>query len=83
MYIYMYTMAKTIMVSNIAYEELKKLKDESKSFSDVILDLTRKKEQKTGHDLKKHFGVLKGDKEYETIQKELKAGWHRWTKKYA
>jgi predicted CopG family antitoxin len=76
-------MAKTIMVSNVAYEELKKLKDEDKSFSDVIIGLVSRKEQKTGYDLKKHFGILKGDKEYGLIQKELKAGWRKWTKKYA
>ena len=76
-------MAKTIMVSNAAYEELKKLKDEEKSFSDVIIELVSRNEQKTGYDLKKHFGVLKGDKEYDAVQKELKAGWRKWTKKYA
>ena len=76
-------MAKTIMVSNTAYEELKKLKDEDKSFSDVIIELVSSKEQKTGHDLKKHFGALKGDKEYDMIKKELKAGWRKWTKRYA
>ena len=76
-------MAKTIMVSNAVYAELKKLKDEEKSFSDVIIELIGKNEQKTGYDLKKHFGVLKGDKEYDAIQKELKAGWRKWTKKYA
>ena len=76
-------MARTIMVSNTAYEELKKLKEEDKSFSDVIIELVSKKEQKTGYDLKKHFGVLKGDKEYNIIQKELKAGWRRWQKRYA
>lgn len=75
-------MAKTIMVSNTAYEELKKLKDEDKSFSDVIIGLVSKNGQKTGYDLKKHFGILKGDKEYGKIQKELKAGWRKWTKRY-
>ena len=75
-------MAKTIMVSNIAYDELKKLKEENKSFSDVIINLTKNREHKTGYDLKKHLGVLKGDKEYDDIQKELKAGWRRWQKRY-
>ena len=70
------------MVSNTAYEELKKLKEENKSFSDVIIELISKK-QKTGYDLKKYFGVLKGDKEYDLIQKELKEGWRRWQKRYA
>lgn len=75
-------MAKTIMISNTAYEELKKIK-EDKSFSDVIVELTRKKEQKTGYDLKRHFGVLKGDEEYDKIIKELKPLYRKWTKRYA
>ena len=32
---------------------------------------------KTGYDLMKHFGVLKGDTEYEKLKKEVKAGWIR------
>ena len=76
-------MAKTLMVSNAAYEELKKLKEEDKSFSDVIIELISEKKQKTGRDLWKHFGVLKGDKEYDRVRKELKAGWRRWQKRYA
>lgn len=32
-------------------------------------------------DLKKYFGILKGDKEYDKISKEIKANWARWTKK--
>ena len=77
-------MAKTLMISNSVYDELKKLKEgEDKSFSEVIVELISNRRQKTGYDLKKHFGVLKDDKEYEKIQKELKAGWHRWQKRYA
>lgn len=76
-------MSKSLMISNEAYEELKKLKEEDKSFSDVIIGLISEKRQKTGYDLKKYFGILKGDKEYEVIQKELKAGWARWRKRYA
>ena len=75
-------MAKNIMVSNMAYDELKKLKHENKSFSDVIIDLVGKNENKTGYNLRKHLGVLKGDKEYKKIQKELKAGWRRWSARY-
>ena len=75
-------MAKTLMVSNSVYEELKKIKEsENKSFSEVIVDLIVKKEGKTGRDLWKHFGVLKGDKEYDEVKKELKAGWRRWQKR--
>ena len=77
-------MAKTLMVSNSAYEELKKLKEEeNKSFSEVIVELMDRKEQKTGRDLWKHFGVLKGDKEYDRLRKEIKAGWSKWQKRYA
>ena len=32
-------MAKAIMISNTAYDELKKLKEENKSFTDVIIGL--------------------------------------------
>lgn len=72
------------MVSNEVYEELKKIKTkEDKSFSEVIVDLIVKKEGKTGRDLWKHFGVLKGDKEYDEVKKELRAGWRRWQKRYA
>ncbi|MBI2124334.1 antitoxin VapB family protein [Candidatus Woesearchaeota archaeon] len=77
-------MAKTLMVSNAVYEELKKLKTkEDKSFSEVIVELISKKEKKTGRDLWKHFGVLKGDKEYGRLRKEVNAGWRRWQKRYA
>lgn len=44
--------------------------------------LTRKKEQKTGYDLKRNFGVLKGDREYDKIIKELKPLYRKWTKRY-
>ena len=76
-------MAKAIMISNTAYDELKKLKEENKSFTDVIIDLVSNKKQKTGYDLKKHFGVLKGDKEHKALEKKIKAGWSRWQKRYA
>ena len=77
-------MAKTLMISNTVYGELKKLKGkEDKSFSEVITELIINRRQKTGYDLKKHFGVLKNDKEFGKIQKELKVGWRRWQKRYA
>ena len=41
-----------------------------------------KKEPKTGYNLLKYFGVLKGDKEYDMIKKELKAGWRKWSRRY-
>ena len=76
-------MAKTVMISNTAYEELKKLKDDNKSFSDVIIELVDNRKSNAGSNLWKHFGVLKGDKEYKKLEKEIKAGWHRWQKRYA
>lgn len=76
-------MAKTIMISNVAYEELRKLKEEDKSFSETIKDLIEIKKWKTGADLVKHVGVLKDDKEYDKIMKELKPLYKKWTKRYA
>lgn len=37
---------------------------------------------KLGKDLVKHFGVIKDDTEYKKLEKEIKAGWRRWTKRY-
>lgn len=77
-------MAKTLMVSNSVYDELKKIKEnDNKSFSEVITELITKKDGKTGRDLWKHFGVLKGDKEYKKLRKEIKEGWSKWEKRYA
>ena len=40
----MYTMAKTIMISNDAYEKLKSIKiREDKSFSEVVVELVEEK----------------------------------------
>ncbi len=75
-------MAKTIMVSNEVYEELKHAKKD-RSFSEVIIDLMDTAKRKTGADLIKHVGVLKDDKEYEKIMKELKPLYRKWTKRYA
>lgn len=77
-------MAKTIMVSDIAYAKLKKIKErEDASFSEAILDLIESKELKKVGKLKVFFGVLKGDNEYGGVLRELKFGWGKWTKKYA
>lgn len=78
----MNTMAKTIMVSNEAYEELKARKAE-RSFSEVILDMLHPKKNRTGAGLKSCLGLLKKDKESEAIEKSLKRGWKAWSKKYA
>ena len=84
MYIHIYTMAKTIMISNDAYEKLKSLKEkEDKSFSEVVIELVEDKGTKKMKDLKKYFGILKGDTEYDRVLKEVRKGWKRWTEKYA
>lgn len=80
-------MAKTIMVSNDAYEKLTKIKEldgPNTSYTDVVLNLLESKNRKkTLSGLKKHFGILKEDKEYDEIKKKLKEGWAKWTKRYA
>lgn len=32
--------------------------------------------------LMKHFGVLKGDKEYDKVMREARKGWVKWTREY-
>lgn len=74
-------MAKTIMVSNKIYEELKEEK-KNRSFSETIKDLIDTQKRKTGRDLLKHVGTIK-DNEYDKIMKELKPLYRKWTKRYA
>ncbi len=74
-------MAKTIMVSNEIYEELKEEK-KNRSFSETIKDLIDTQKRKTGRDLLKHVGTIK-DNEYDKIMKELKPLYRKWTKRYA
>ncbi len=77
-------MAKTIMISNDAYANLKIIKEkENKSFSDVIIELVEHKKSKKLKDLAKYFGILKDDKEYDKIMKETRKNWTKWTKRYA
>ena len=76
-------MAKTIMVTNEVYDKLKKAKGE-RSFSTLITELMEpKKERKTIGGLRKFYGILKGDTEYDEIRKETKKRWKEWSKKYA
>jgi len=84
MYIHMYTMAKTIMISNDAYEKLKDIKErEDKSFSEVVVELVEEKKVKRMKDLRKCFGILKGDTEYDKVMNMARKGWNRWNKRYA
>ncbi|MEK6856597.1 MAG: antitoxin VapB family protein [Nanoarchaeota archaeon] len=78
-------MAKTIMVSNEAYEKLKSIKEkEDRSFSEVIIELVNDKKTKRMGDLKEVYGLLEGDIEYDKEWKEtLRKGWGNWSKKYA
>lgn len=72
------------MVSNIVYEELKKLKEkEDKSFSETIKVMIEKSKPKTGAELRDCLGLLpKEDKEYEEIFRELKPLYKKWTQRY-
>ncbi len=76
-------MAKTIMISNDLYRELKIVKRD-RSFSETIRDLMEKKNKKTIEGLKDCMGLLdKDDNEYDEIMKENRKMWERWTKRYA
>jgi len=76
-------MAKTIMIANTVYEELKEVKKD-RSFSEVIKDLIERSKPKTGAGLRDCVGLLpKDDKEYEKIMKELKPLYKKWTQRYA
>jgi len=81
MYIHTQIMAKTIMIANNVYEELKEVKKD-RSFSEVIRELIDTNKRKTGRDLLKHVGAIK-DNEYDKIMKELKPLYRKWTKRYA
>ncbi len=60
-------MVKMVSLSNKAYEELKKIKNQDESFSDVILKLLENK-----NDIKKFAGLLKSEKEtLESIEKSI------------
>ena len=74
-------MAKTIMISNKLYEELKGAKKD-RSFSETIMDLMEIAKWKIGADLRKHVGILKDDKEYDKIMNDLRPLYKKWTKRY-
>ncbi len=62
-----------ISLKREAYEFLRALKRENKSFSDVILEL-REKKKGTTKDLMKYFGVLKGlDIDWKAKEERMKA----------
>lgn len=74
-------MAKTIMVSNEVYRELK-VRKAKRSFSELIMNMLSKKER-TGSGLRACLGLLKEDAESKIIDKALKRGWKSWNKRYA
>ena len=76
-------MARTIMVSNAVYEELKKAKGSDKSFSEVITEALEKAkpEEKTIGGLLKFAGILEGDIEYDEIRTLSKKRWKEWQDK--
>ena len=83
---YIHNMSKNVMLSDEAYEKLRRIKgkDDSISFSDAVLSMEPKK--KTVGDLIKvieKIKIPKDDKEYDIVMKDLKKGWARWTKKHA
>ena len=79
-YVYLY-MAKTIIISNEVYEELKNLK-EDKSFSELFKELLKSNNVKRVSGLRDIIGIMKNDKEWEKLEKERKSAWKNWTKKY-
>lgn len=73
-------MAKTIMISNDLYDELKKRKGD-RSFSEIIKASLEQKKIKTGKDLLPFVGILEGDKEYDEVMDEAKVKWREWREK--
>ena len=69
-----YSMAKTIMIADKIYEELKKAKGADKSFTEVIAEAldSAKSKRKTGEGLKEFAGIFEGDTEYDEAFKWLK-----------
>ena len=72
------------MVSNEAYEKLKKIKENSPSMSytDIIINSLENK-KKPFLELREAIAKMKLRKDEKKIEKELKKGWTRWTKRYA
>ena len=81
MYIDIHNMAKTIMVSNEVYEELKTIKN-NRSFSETLKNLLDRNYVKLGFGLRECLGILNKDKEWKEIDINLKKRWQRWSKKY-
>ena len=77
-----YIMAKTIMIADRVYEELKRMKGKDKSFTNVIAEALEGTKRKTvGEIIRKHAGVLKGDTEYDKIRALSRQRWKEWQDK--
>lgn len=78
-----YIMAKTIMVADKVYNELKKAKGKDKSFTEVIVEALEavKSRRKTGEGLREVAGILEGDTEYGEVMKMSKKMWKEWDKR--
>ena len=81
MYAYAHSMTKVISLSNSAYEELKSLKKENDSFSDVVLKLTSKARRGSLLDFFGKWPGSAGETKY--IKKELEKGRKRFRLKEA
>lgn len=76
---YIYTMAKTIMIADKVYADLKKAKGSDKSFSEVIAEALEKAElrEKTIGGLLKFAGIFEGDTEYDRVIKWSRKMWKK------
>ncbi len=59
---------KTITITEEAYEALRRIKERDRSFSEVIIEVTRGNR----NHLDKCFGILKGSKALNDLRKNLK-----------
>ena len=76
-------MAKTIMIADKVYEELKKMKGKDKSFTNVIAEALEgsKPKKKLGAALREVAGILEGDAEYDEVMKWSKKMSEKWDKR--
>ncbi|MCY0860710.1 MAG: antitoxin VapB family protein [Sulfolobaceae archaeon] len=70
-------MAKTITISDKAYESLLREKREGESFSDVILRLINERKSKSPINYAGIWGDL-SDKQVQALFEELREKWSKW-----
>ena len=72
------------MISNEVYNKLKRIKEKrNESFSNVLNSMIEDRPNKAYEALGKVVAVLKGDKEYDEIRKDMEKRWKEWGKRYA